>query len=501
MRFAPIRLAAIDRRPALWRPRRSAAVGVEPLEGRSLLSVTAGGTDTSPPPPGVLEQLPDDSQGYYQWGQPFQDPPQLVSHNHVLKVTLVASEQAVMIGGIPVVGRVYNGSYVGPTLRVRPGDTIIVNLVNHLNETTNLHFHGLHVSPSGNADNVFLSIPPGQSFRYVVPIPKDHPSGTYWYHSHDMMRGEEQVFGGMSGAIIVDGLKQLLPPGLRHVTEHTFDLKDFQVDDRGEIVSSDIDSDAPTTRTVNGQIDPVLTMRPGETQLWHLANVGADIFYDLHLDGNAFHVIAEDGHPVDSVWTANDLRMPPGKRYDVLVQAGTAGISQLRTLASGTGPGGDDYPDDVLTTIVTQGKPERPAPLPQRIEPFHDLRRDPIAASNTLVFSEDPDPDKEQFYINGKQFDPNRVDEVARLGTTQEWTIINTTDEDHPFHLHTDPFQVISINGQPYDAHSYQDTVVLPAQGEVQILIHFSDFTGKTVFHCHIMHHEENGMMGVLQIV
>ena len=84
---------------------------------------------------------------------------------------------------------------------------------------------------------------------------------------------------------------------------------------------------------------------------------------------------------------------------------------------------------------------------------------------------------------------------VARLGTTQEWTIINTTDGQHPFHLHTDPFQVVSINGQPYYAHSYQDTVVLPVHGEVQILIYFSDFTGKTVFHCHIMHHEQNGMM------
>lgn len=498
MEFALIRPATLHYRPSRRKPRRSTAIGVEPLEARSLLSVMAGGMGT-PPPLAVLEQLPDGVQGYYQWGQPFRDPPQLISRNGVFNVTLVASQQTVMIGGKPVLAMVYNGSYVGPTLRVRPGDTLIVNLVNHLNETTNLHFHGMHVSPSGNADNVFRSIPSGQSFRYVVHIPMDQPTGTYWYHSHDMTQGEEQVFGGLSGAIIVDGLRPLLPPALRHITEHTFDLKDFQVNDQGEIVSSNIDSNAPTTRTVNGQIDPVLTMRPGETQLWHLANVGADIFYDLRLDGSVFHVIAEDGHPVDSVWIANDLVMPPGKRYDVLVQAGRAGVSQLRTLAYSTGPDGDDYPDDVLATIVTQGAHERPARLPQRVEPFRDLRRDPIAASKTLVFSENPDTD--QFYINGKQFDPNRVDVVARLGTTQEWTIVNTTGEQHPFHLHTDPFQVVSINGQPYNAHSYQDTVVLRVHGEVQILVHFSDFTGTTVFHCHIMHHEENGMMGMLQII
>ena len=336
MRFAPVCPATIDRRPSHQRPRRWAAVGVEPMEGRCLLSVTVGGTDI-PPPPGVLEQLPDDGQSYYQWGKPFRDPPQLVSHNHVLNVTLVASEQAVMIGEMPVVGQVYNGSYVGPTLQVHPGDTLIVNLVNHLNEATNLHFHGMHVSPLGNADNVFLSIPPGQSFRYVVHIPKDHPSGTYWYHSHDMMLVEEQVFGGMSGAIIVDGLQELLPPGLRHVTEHTFDLKDFQVSDQGEIVTSHIHSNAPTTRTVNGQIDPVLTMRPGETQLWHLANVGADIFYDLRLDGNVFHVIGEDRHPVNSTWTANDLIMPPGKRYDV-ARPGRDGRASLSSAPSPTAP-------------------------------------------------------------------------------------------------------------------------------------------------------------------
>jgi FtsP/CotA-like multicopper oxidase with cupredoxin domain len=314
-----------------------------------------------------------------------------------------------------------------------------------------------------------------------------------------MMQGEEQVFGGMSGAIIVDGLNKLLPAGLRHITEHTLDLKDFQVNEQGEIISSGIDSNAPTTRTVNGQVDPVLRMRPGETQLWHIANIGADIFYDLHLDGSVFHVIAEDGHPVNTVWSANDLIMPPGKRYDVLVQAEAAGVSQLRTLDYSTGPNGDDYPDDVLATILTQGTPERPVRLPRHIEAFHDLRRDKIAAFHTLVFSENPDTD--QFFINGQQFDANRVDVVARLGTTQEWTIVNTTDEQHPFHLHTNPFQVVSINGQPYQAHSYQDTVVLPVHGEVQILIRFSDFTGTTFFHCHIMHHEENGMMGVLQIV
>jgi suppressor of ftsI len=495
MSFARIGPTGTESRHAIRRPRRT-TVAVEALEARRLLDSGmdphAMAMPADSPPAGV--------PAVYQQGQPFRDPPQIASRGRVLNVKLVAGEQAVQIGGRSIVGRVYNGAFVGPTLHVKPGDTLVLNLVNTMKETTNLHFHGLHVPPSGNADNIFREIAPGKTARYVLHIPKNHPTGTFWYHSHDMMMGEEQVFGGMSGALIVDGLSRLLPPALRHITEHTFDLKDFQVDSSGEIVKSNIDSNAPTTRTVNGQINPVLTMHPGETQLWHLANVGADIFYDLHLDGNVFHVIAEDGNPVNSAWTASDLVMAPGKRYDVLVQAGPAGTTALRTLAYSTGSAGDNYPDTVLATVVTQGTPGGPAALPQVIKPFHDLRADTVAASKTLIFTENQATNS-QFFINHKPYDLNRIDEVSKLNTTEEWTIYNGTDEQHPFHLHTDPFQVISINGQPVDAHSVVDTQILPPNGQIKIRVHFSDYRGKTVYHCHIMHHEESGMMGNLQIV
>lgn len=530
--------AAAIGRNARNRPRRSFVLAMESLERRGLLSMgmsmgagmgttmgTGGmmmrtppadtmvagladsptpvtrlsGDTNTPPPPGVIEQLTPAIHGYYAWGQPFRDPPVVASHNGQLHVTLTAAQQTVMIGGQPVIARVYNGSYIPPTLVFHPGDTLHVKLVNHLDQTTNLHFHGMHVSPSGNSDNVLLEFQPGQTFNFDVHVPKNHPSGTYWYHSHDMPNGETQVFGGMSGTIIVRGLRKLLPPRLRGIKEHTFDIKDLQVNDQGEIVPENIDSDAPTTRTINGQIDPILTMRPGETQLWHLANIGPDIFYDLQLDGAVFHVIGEDGNPVDNVWTANDLVMPPGKRYDVLVQAGDAGITHLRTLPYTTGPAGDSYPDAIMATIVTQGRPERPTALPTHIKPFHDLRLDPIASQRVIVFTENPNTC--QFFINGKQFDPNRIDETVKLGTTEEWTIINATGEQHPFHIHTDPFQVVSINGVPYQARSLQDTVVLPVGGYVQMLDHFSDFTGTAVFHCHIMAHEDMGMMATVQFV
>ena len=103
--------------------------------------------------------------------------------------------------------------------------------------------------------------------------------------------------------------------------------------------------------------------------------------------------------------------------------------------------------------------------------------------------------------IDGKQFDPNRVDQQVKLGTMEEWTIRNDTEELHPFHIHINDFQVMSINGEPYEAHSLQDTIPLPIHGEVVIRIPFRDYTGKFVYHCHILNHEDNGMMGIVEVV
>jgi FtsP/CotA-like multicopper oxidase with cupredoxin domain len=114
------------------------------------------------------------------------------------------------------------------------------------------------------------------------------------------------------------------------------------------------------------------------------------------------------------------------------------------------------------------------------------------------VFSENPKTN--QFYINGKQFEGTRVTFVAKLGTTEEWVIKNTAREAHPFHIHVNDFEVMAVNGKPYNVRSEQDVVPLPPRGEVRIRIHFNRFVGTTVFHCHILAHEDNGMMGIIDI-
>jgi FtsP/CotA-like multicopper oxidase with cupredoxin domain len=419
-----------------------------------------------------------------------------VSRNGYLRVRLVAEARQVDVGGRRIRALVYNGDYMPPTIRLRPGDRLDLELVNKLSEPTNLHVHGMHVSPQGNSDNIFLHIPAGQTFRYRYNFPLDLEPGTYWYHSHLHGLSEPQVFAGLSGAIVVDGLSQYLPPDLQHVTERLIALKDFQVRD-GAIPTTNINSNAPTTRTVNGQINPAIEIRPGETQLWRLANIGADIFYRLQLPGRPFHVLAEDANPVSTVWAADSLVLPPGKRYDVLVQGGPKGRNNLLTLAYNQG--GDQYPQKALASVVSAGRAMRPASLPTAYAPPEDLTHAQVDERRTMVFSENNAGTT--FFINGKQFDPNRIDVRSRLGTVEEWTVRNVSTEQHPFHIHVDDFQVMSVNGAPYHAVSPQDTVVLPIHGEVVIRMRFTDFVGKFVFHCHILNHEDHGMMATIDVV
>jgi suppressor of ftsI len=274
-------------------------------------------------------------------------------------------------------------------------------------------------------------------------------------------------------------------------------LRDIQV--QGDAVKSrNINYAAPTTRLVNNLVDPSLSIRPGETQLWRFANIGANVFYELSLPGVTFHVVAEDGRPVWQVWDAKTLVLPPGKRYEVLVQGPKAGTYPLRTLRYSDGA--VVFPTRTLATVTSTGSPVQPAALPTTmVPPEEDLSNAKIARSRTEVFAIPGFGGG--FTINGKTFNPNRVDVTAHLGTVEQWTLVNTSFEQYPFHIHTDYFQVMSLNGKPYDAHGLQDTVIIPVHGTVVIRVEFEDFTGLTVFHCHILAHEDAGMMATLKIV
>lgn len=450
----------------------------------------------------------DDSGDNASWspvaGAALGEPVQLRSENRKLKVRLTAKRDTVEISGSPIEAQPFNGRLIGPTLHVRPGDTIEATIDNATSEQTNIHYHGLHVSPKGKSDNVFRTFEPGQTVKSVVHLPADHQPGTYWYHVHLHGLTEEQVMGGMSGLLVVEGLEDRLPASLKGIRERQLAIRDVQ--HKGDSIvmdAADIDPSKPTTRLVNGQLDPRIELASGETQLWRIANVGADLFYDVALDGHRFHVLAEDGSPVWQVTRPDHLVLPPGKRFDVLVQGGKPGKYTLRTRKYDEGF--MLLPDTELAEVEVSGSSAEPtAALPRTMAPraAEDLSDAEIARERTFTFALDTADNQFKATINGKVFDPDDTSIAPVLGTVEQWTLRNTSTEDHPFHIHVNDFQVMSVNGKPYDAHGLQDVVIIPKNGgEVVIRNPFEDFTGHFVFHCHILGHEDAGMMKTVDVV
>lgn len=311
----------------------------------------------------------------------------------------------------------------------------------------------------------------------------------------------------MSGFLYVRGLENKLPPDLQGIKQQFLGLKDFQLDRTNSIPATNINSVASTNRTINGLIQPVMQIAPGETQLWHIGNLGADIWYHLELPGFKFNVIAEDGSPVNQVWATDTLMMPPAKRFDVLVQAPATGSYSLITRAMSTGPAGDQYPQALMASVNVLGAAVTPATLPTTIERFDDLSDAVIARKRIFDLSENTITN--QFFSNERMFSANQVGATPVTGTVEEWVFRNSTQELHPIHMHVNDAQVMSINGVPQQVRSLQDTIPIPyaqqvgkvqVPGEVVMRLRFQEFVGPYVFHCHILAHEDNGMMTIINV-
>ena len=231
---------------------------------------------------------------------------------------------------------------------------------------------------------------------------------------------------------------------------------------------------------------------------FRLALPHAPMFFLLALAGHNLYQIAGDGNAFKETVPLQNLLLAPAERAEVLIQASTTpGTYEFRSLL--WGPDYQEQPDALLATVVIEGDPITPQAIPDALVPYEDLRGLPVDHSRTTEFQE-PGPPL-YLAIDGKHWDPDRIDQTVKLGALEEWTIKNTSSHWHPFHIHINDFQVISINGEPVDAPGWYDTVSVPAQGEIQILHRFLDFTGKYVFHCHILMHEDAGMMAVVEVV
>ncbi|MGW9412743.1 multicopper oxidase family protein [Arthrobacter cupressi] len=435
-------------------------------------------------------------------------PPTVHSSSGRLEIRLEAAPGTVQLAGRPASCLAYNGAVPGPTLRVRAGDVLAVHLLNNLGEETNLHVHGLHVSPRDNGDNAFISVAPGSSFDYEYRVPEGHPPGVYWYHPHHHGRAASQVFGGLYGAIVVE---DAAPAEVTR--ERVLVVSDITLDTAGSVSPpSMMDRMAGRTGTlllVNGHFMPTIEARPGERELWRVINACVTRYLRLGFEGQSLQLLGVDSGPLREGKEVPEVLLAPGNRADLLVTA-VSGESMVlakpydRGFSGGAmGPvdPGVRRPDGgtVLATVRVAGDPG-PAlkPLTTRSGP-EDLRLLPLAARRQLVFGAGA-MGMQGFTIDGKRFNPARTDITAAKGSLEEWTLFNNTPMDHPFHLHVWPMQIVEEDGTGTDSVRVQDVVNVPAGGSVKVRVAFTDFTGRTVYHCHILDHEDLGMMGVLEV-
>jgi len=431
-------------------------------------------------------------------------PDAIRSERGVLKALITAAPGNVQLGEYTVPGLLYNGSYIPPMLRCRLGDTLQVTLKNDLrDQPTNLHFHGMSVSPQGNSDNVFIHVHPGEQFDYSVHVPANgrQGSGFFWYHPHAHGVVDKQILGGMSGALVVDGFERLFPI-VSDLPERFFLLKHVEVGEDNEIAS------------INGQVDPVIDMRPGEVQFWRIGNIGAEMFIKFRVEGVRLYAVATDGEPLSRPWPIAELFLGPGERIDLIAVAPQPGAYSMRTVSFQNQAWKKPAPAQKLATIMCEGPTDNvgsdAAILGQRVQGerwIDTVRSSPIARRRrTLVYSRTAD--RSQFMINGRTMDEDRIDEAARLGDTEEWTIINTDQQYHNFHIHQTHFVVTEVDGVPQDEDGMHDTFSVPPAtadrpSTLKVVIPFTDpvIVGKFVYHCHAADHEDKGMMGVIEVV
>jgi FtsP/CotA-like multicopper oxidase with cupredoxin domain len=508
-------------------------------------------------------------------------PTELRSQNGVLEVTMQFLT-AVDSQGLTRFCFVTNAGVQAPTLRVNPGDQLIIHFQNLLppssssgdnmagmkmtlardepitsttpacNGTmspsaTNIHFHGTNAAPvCGQDEVVHTLVQPGQSFDYNVQIPANEPPGLYWYHPHPHGFSEGQVQGGATGALIVEGL-QNIDPALAGMMERTFVIRDQMLPDSEQnsanIPAWDLSINYVPV-TYPSYMPAMIATNPGQQELWRVANTAADTILNLEYIVNgtpqAMQVVAVDGYPIASGSSGQtsasetSILLGPGARAEFVVATPNVGDqAQLITQYWNTGPDGDFDPTRPIANVVSTpgaegalsaGKPATKRlsakAVPAKVTRFADLAGATPVAQRTLYFSEvleDPsDPNSPtNFFITeqGQQPAMFTMDQapniVVHAGTVEDWVIQNTALEDHIFHIHQIHFQVLEVNGQPVNDPAIRDTVDVPywsgtgAYPSVKLRMDFRDpnIVGTFVYHCHILQHEDAGMMAEIQVL
>jgi FtsP/CotA-like multicopper oxidase with cupredoxin domain len=424
---------------------------------------------------------------------------------HTVEVNLTADRaQIALLPGHPTEAFTYNGTSPGPTLEVSEGDRVIIHFTNNLPEKTTIHWHGLHI-PVDMDGSPLRPVGAGKKYDYIFTIPRG-TAGTYWYHPHPDVRTGYQIAKGLYGGIIVRDPKDPLPASLPEKLLIISDNK-FKPDGSPDIAKAGTQQaiiDEENGREgdvlfVNGQVMPTIPIRSGEVQRWRVINVSAARIYRLAVPGQTLTHVGGDGGLFEKPVEVNDFVLANSERVELLVRG--AGAPGSRALLQDlpydrydphTRPEGWQIPRDLLALQYSSEAPVAPISLPTTLRHVVALDTSHVTAHRTLVLS--------QGMINGKMMDMMRVDVASRLNATEIWQIENVVTMDHPFHLHGFQFQVLDRDGVPEPFTSWKDVVNVRKHERVRFVVRFDDFPGRWMYHCHILDHEDHGMMGVLEV-
>lgn len=435
------------------------------------------------------------------------EPPILVNQSSVprtVEVSLTAAPARIALAP----GRVtdafaYNGIVPGPTIEVHEGDKVIIHFTNRLPEPSTIHWHGLHI-PADMDGSPLNVVPAGGRKDYVFTIDSGS-AGTYWYHPHPDVRTGYQVAKGLYGAFIIRPAHDPLPG----IPERLLILSDNRFRPDGAIdipaphspaaIVDEENGREGNVMLVNGQVMPRIAIRSGEAQRWRVINASASRVYRLAIPGQTLLQVGSDGGLFEHPAVVKDVLLSNSERVELVVRGtGAPGsTAMLQTLPYDrympqTRPDDWNRPHNLLALAYTTEAPVAPVSLPRTLRMIPALDTARVTARRSIVLS--------QGLINGHTMDMSRVDVRVKLGTTEIWTIENVVGMDHPFHLHGFHFQLLDRNGVPERDRRWKDTVNIPKHESVRFIVYFDAHPGRWMFHCHILDHEDHGMMGIFEV-
>ena len=402
----------------------------------------------------------------------------------------------------PTIG--LNGSYLGPTLHLTRGQKVRVEVTNSLDEMTTLHWHGMHV-PAKMDGGPHSMIQPGQTWSPHWQV--DQPAATLWYHSHPHGETAQQVYRGLAGMILIDdpAAPDVGLPDTYGVDDIPLVVQDKSFTSDGQLVIDPADGPSTgflgNTIVTNGKLGSYLPVTTEAVRL-RLLNASNARFYNFGFaDGREFAIVASDGGLLPAPVVQDRVRLAPGERAEIVVRMQPGETVNLNSTPPTLGTTNDAlYSGGTFNVLELRAAPTL-TPSPELAPTLTTLpAADTSQVAETRTFA------VQGRAINGRPMDMHRIDFAVPIDQTEIWEVSNRDPQPHNFHVHNVQFRILSENGQPPPAEraGLKDTVYVPPWTTTRILVKFTDYTNINwpyMFHCHLLLHEDIGVMGQFVVV